>query len=244
MYGVRRSLNSFRFRWVELEIAVHLPRPTAQKRKIRTKDIEHRLQKLESSDAEPLKLLMGTYDQIYEMALGLPDEEANRATIACAVKWVLCSFRPLTSQELLEAVSIQEDGTLEDDLTEEDILEPCSNLFIKDGNGIIRLAHLSVRQYFKDRHPEQYDPGRQHHQATRSCLWTIRGFRKGERVLDNALNLGSPKAFGTGLWSFSSFITYSRQNWSAHYNASERDLLLLDTLASAKKSLNSPFQNW
>lgn len=232
-----------RFRWAELEIEVYLPRPNAQRRKLRSRDIDRRLATLEESQAPAIDLLMDTYEQIYAMALGEEDEQANRSSIMSAVKWVLCSFRSLTASELLHAVSIQSDGTHEDDLTEEMILSPCSNLFIKDARGLIRLAHLSVRQFFETRHSDKFSPGSQHHQAALSSLLMVRAFRNSEYQLASKTILMAKDKQDQLQTSQNSFTVYCRQNWAAHYRLSDESDELKIALQAAKSSLDHPYQN-
>ncbi|KAF2164918.1 hypothetical protein M409DRAFT_56272 [Zasmidium cellare ATCC 36951] len=231
------------FRWVELEIEVYLPRPNAQRRKLRSRDIDKRLETLENSQAPVIDLLMDTYEQIYAMALGEEDEEANRHTIVSALKWVLCSFRSLTASELLRAVSVQSDGTYEDDLTEDMILNSCSNLFIKDARGLIRLAHLSVRQFFETKHEQDFCPEFQHRQAALSALSTVGVFRDSEYQLEMFTVLLAKEPQKQLPVSQDSFTVYCRQNWAAHYRFSDRTEDSRNTLRKIKKVLNHPFQH-
>lgn len=161
-----------------------------------------------------------------------------------ALKWVLCSFRSVTASELLRAVRVQSDGTYEDDLTEDMILNSCSNLFIKDARGLIRLAHLSVRQFFETKHEQEFRPELQHRQAGLSALWTVAVFRDSEYQL-NMFTVIRAKISQTPLpVSQDSFTVYCRQNWAAHYRFSDQSEDLRNTLRAIKNVLNHPFQHF
>ena len=74
-------------------------------------------------------------------------EEESRAIAARAYKWMLCAERPLSLNELAEAVSIPDAGTDEllEPVTAEDLKKICSNFIISD------LADASVGEYVKRR---------------------------------------------------------------------------------------------
>lgn len=138
------------------------------------KDIERRLEKLERSQAPAIELLFDAYEEIYQYALGDADQESRQFVVKTAIKWVLCSFRQLDTNSLRYMVSIQPDGTMDDDVTPELILEYCSNFIVQTSAGSIKLAHLSVRQFFEERKSAEFSASRQHLQVSMTCMILVR----------------------------------------------------------------------
>ncbi|RDL30188.1 uncharacterized protein BP5553_10466 [Venustampulla echinocandica] len=140
------------FLWVTLQVGVFLP----QDRRARPKtveDVESRLKALEASGADLHERLSSAYDQVYKIAIGPADQSRRKAMVDTALKWVLCSYRPVNISELCYAVAIGPDGVLNESIKNGDdvLLEVCSNLLTKDPSGVIRLSHLSVKEYFQGR---------------------------------------------------------------------------------------------
>lgn len=72
-----------------------------------------------------------------------------------AIKWVLCAFRPLQSELLLEAISYAYEGDclIQSELrTEQDILTLCQDFLTVDAERKIwMLPHVSVAEYFESK---------------------------------------------------------------------------------------------
>ncbi|KAI9772499.1 MAG: hypothetical protein M1840_000704 [Geoglossum simile] len=149
------------FRWVELQLNLVL---VIQRPLHRTK-IEERLKRLETSTAVPD--LNKTYDDVYDM-----NTEGGYGELAAkAFKWVLCSFEPLHIDVLVSAVAIFADGRWDETFTKDSMLNRfCSNFIITDDSGIVRFAHLSVREYLEQHRSGLYSPLQSHTQAAVSCL--------------------------------------------------------------------------
>ncbi|KAH7109298.1 hypothetical protein B0J11DRAFT_238031 [Dendryphion nanum] len=150
------------FRWVVLEIDIFLPRTQRQGGRMLSKDVDRRLTKLENSEAPPVELLLDAYEELYKYALGSEDEVSRQLVVKTVMKWVLCSFRPLHAETLCYAVALQPDGTIDEDITSDDILAYCSNFLVQTSGKVVKLAHLSVRQFFEERKLEEFSGPQQH----------------------------------------------------------------------------------
>lgn len=104
--------------------------------------------------------LKSTYEEMLQSATSDPDE---RELLGRALEWVLCSARPLTTKELLLAVSQDPEShgikTQMEDLDEDLMLKWTQNLLILDdspGDGfnrrspVWRLAHQAVAEYLEE----------------------------------------------------------------------------------------------
>lgn len=223
---------------MELAIDYYLPAPKAQKRRIAQADIERRLSKLENSQSTLIERLMETYQDIWEIALGDEDEESTRMAVTSTMKWVLCSFRPLTTVELLDALAADSGDRFDEAI----LLERCSNFVVKDLTGHIRLAHLSVRQFFEDQLTAEYNPSAQHSQAAWSSLLTVISFRQSSHEQKASLRVSESKGRHSDVVC-KSFVDYCRASWAQHYHLSERSTRLEELLDANRRTLDEPFRN-
>ncbi|CUS07295.1 unnamed protein product [Tuber aestivum] len=98
-----------------------------------------------------LHALSRNMDQTYELALTkIPPEDAILAQRI--LQWLVCSFRPLTLEELVEAIAIDPGACTLDRTTllndPEDIKEICAGLAsLGDDGKTVGLAHFSVKEY-------------------------------------------------------------------------------------------------
>lgn len=72
-----------------------------------------------------------------------------------AFQWVMCAPFPLSSAELVAAVSQDPDTDETDpvDISISFVLETCQNLLTVDQkSGVCRFSHLSVQEYFETYH--------------------------------------------------------------------------------------------
>jgi ankyrin repeat protein len=95
--------------------------------------------------------------------------------------WVVHAVRPLQTEELIDAVAVEDSSTMRSDLhryPKEVILEVCANLLVEE-NQFIRPIHYSVQEYFTkppkgviDSHCSKYFTAFEHAQAqlAKSCL--------------------------------------------------------------------------
>jgi hypothetical protein len=126
--------------------------------------IRAQLKALEASAALPN--LNEVYSQVYEMNT----EGGYEEYAAKALKWVLCSFEPLSIDALVSAVAVTVDSGRDETATKDAILNRyCSNFIVIDDAGMVRFAHVSVKEYLEKKRSE-YSPLQCHTQAAVSCL--------------------------------------------------------------------------
>jgi hypothetical protein len=111
----------------------------------RERDMRQRLGKLPQG-------LQKAYDDILEQIRA--QDGSGGAVAERAFKWVMCSFKPLSTDELLGAVCQNpddEDAASPVDIDADFVLEACHNLLmIEPESGKWKFAHLSVQEYFED----------------------------------------------------------------------------------------------
>ncbi|UKZ88575.1 uncharacterized protein TrAFT101_004327 [Trichoderma asperellum] len=98
--------------------------------------------------------LMAAYDRLWD-DLENQHNESDMALAVRAIKWVLCSFTPLTSTILLEAIRYAHKGDrfVRIELrAEQEILSLCQDLLTVDvARGVWMLPHASVAEYFESK---------------------------------------------------------------------------------------------
>lgn len=203
-------LTLHRFIWVKLQLNLFLHE--IKSRRIRLEeDIETKLLSLERSQAIGEDQLYRTYDDIYTIAIGANEQVRRKEIVVTALRWVLSAFRTLTLRELAYATSIRSDGSVASSVQEELVLEFCSNLLVEDTSGIVRLAHLSVRNYLEDRKPPEFERHLNHRQAALTCLYFANSprFREMSNSEVETLQEGNVK-------STKGFYSYVASNWHKH----------------------------
>jgi ankyrin repeat protein len=157
-------LHCFRFRWVSLQI-----QNLCDSRRIKVaEDISEELVRLPKS-------LVESYEAIYRSISN--SGSASRTIAGKVLRWLICAQRPLKSQELIAAVSVDSQGAILGKSIE-DLLDMCCNLVVLDLEmDVFRFAHLSVREYLESR--EEYTLSDAHALALERCLdaYTYRPLR-------------------------------------------------------------------
>ena len=99
--------------------------------------------------------LTGAYGEIYNR---IQKQGRRGSQLALnAFRWVQCSYEPLRSETLLDAVTVEVDGSGEFSckptaLRATDLLKVCQNLLILDERlNVFRFAHRSVEEYLETR---------------------------------------------------------------------------------------------
>jgi ankyrin repeat protein len=127
-----------RFQWVNLQI----------EELIRCKTGGARRDRLATLPGD----LKAAYDKIYDRIENLKD----RAVLERCVKWVMCACRPLSSEELLAAAQLDQNGEsliVDSPVSEETLLSLCNNLLVIDSQREVwQFSHFSVAEYFIDKH--------------------------------------------------------------------------------------------
>ena len=181
---------------------------------------------------------METYQDIWNVAQGDDDEHTTRAALVSAMKWVLCSFRPLKTAELLDALASDSCERFDEKI----LLERCSNLIVEDSSGYVRLAHLSVKHFFEDWLKANFAPRSQHSQAALSSLLVVVNFRESKEKFGNLQTDAEINEYDRQI-DRDSFVLYCRTHWADHYRLSERSSDLKALLDTHRDLLNCPFDN-
>ena len=79
---------------------------------------------------------MNTQEQPYRRALAIK-----------ALRWVFCAFKPLTIEDLAQAVALDSDGNTDTVVTGSFLLQICGSFIIVTNSGSVRFAHRSVKEY-------------------------------------------------------------------------------------------------
>ena len=91
------------------------------------------------------------------------------------LRLVLCSFQPFTLKDIVQAIALDSDGTVDPAVDEDFVLQLSSNFMVVTRAGLVRFAHRSVKEYLK----QSFLPGstraelssiRAHTQAAVTCL--------------------------------------------------------------------------
>ena len=96
--------------------------------------------------------LKGAYGEIYKRIL---DQKGSAPQLALAAfRWIHCSYEPLCSETLLDAIMVEigEQGEFshKDAITANGVLKACQNLLLFDNQlDVFRFAHLSVHEYLE-----------------------------------------------------------------------------------------------
>ncbi|KAI8964746.1 hypothetical protein F5Y11DRAFT_363396 [Daldinia sp. FL1419] len=186
------------------------------------KDVQLKLYALESSKTIGEERLYNTYHEVYDIAIGSGDSQLYRKEmVRIALCWVLCAFRSLTPGEFAYTISVRLDETEASEIQGGLILAFCSNLLVEDTTGIIRLQHLSVRDYLENRRKSNFSIELVHLQAAFTCFYFTESYR-GE-----ALQQYQENSSGQGnTTSSKSFERYVHTYWPRHclnWAFSERD---------------------
>lgn len=118
------------------------------------------------------------------------------------LKWVLYAARPLSHNELIQAVSFQPTSSSYN-LFVPVLLDICHNLLVRDGElGVRRFAHFSVQEFLL----RQFDAEGDHARLAEVCLTTL---------LAPAVDYG----FESALMDYgveSALMGYATHNWAEH----------------------------
>ncbi|KAL6806209.1 hypothetical protein J3E68DRAFT_433930 [Trichoderma sp. SZMC 28012] len=102
------------------------------------------------------KIPMSLNASYHELFTGM--SSYSQETLRRAVMWVMCAYKPLSSNQLLSAVrlSMNSDGEshdIEEELTEETLRSICRHLVVTDSErDVWKFPHASVNEYFETEH--------------------------------------------------------------------------------------------
>ena len=182
-------------------------------------DIEQKLGKLPDE-------LKGAYQEIYTK---LAKSEHAKALVDRACMWVMCTYKPVTTVELIGAICIDPNSNtfrLTCEVDEDLLLRLCKYLLVLDSQRKIwRFSHLSVAEYFED---NGWGRPQAHCHAAKVCL----------KLLIEALK--EPSETHDIFHPKHPLQSYSRCYWIAHaqtQEGQEADTVLANLL---KTFLGSP----
>lgn len=112
------------------------------------------------------KGLTRTYKEIYEQ---ISADEDQKIVVDRAFIWVMCSYGPMRSEQLLSAIRHDENhNELEEEIDTTMLLSLCKNLLVFDEPlNRFRFCHASVSEYIEK---ELWNSQRAHCYAAKSCL--------------------------------------------------------------------------
>lgn len=171
--------------------------------------------------------LEGTYEEIFGEQIGT-GQENDKLLAHAAMKWIMCSTRPLSPDELVEAsnVGLPTSSSNADINT---ILEACHSLVVIDREAnVVRFAHTSVHEFLQRK---GWDSIQTNAVAAGACLSTI-------------VNVLHPHSSST---PHTPFVLYSIYYWPHHAQLCDDGKNIHIQLKSFLGTLETPaqsFLNW
>jgi ankyrin repeat protein len=139
--------------------------------------------------------LKQTYDIIYQQILA--EEDNARKAAKFVIMWIVSAYRPLTPNEILSALYWSD---IEDILDLEVLLRICHNLVRFDVElGVLRLTHLSVREYFEKYH---FGETEGHMLIARTCFSILQFGEEGHQLFQDQDPEMSIKPYAILSWPF------------------------------------------
>ncbi|KAF7503927.1 hypothetical protein GJ744_003008 [Endocarpon pusillum] len=200
------------FRWAQMQLEDFLSssasRPPLHTRTEFNDKLERLRQRTGVSDLDQ------EYARIYSENTIVGYESCIHA--ARAYKLLLCSFKPMTLNQLVSAVAMQEDGNSHPDVSGPYILDICSN-FITVTRDEVQFAHASAREYLESRRVGEYEEfghNAQHCEAALTSLYAVRHYC-GE-LLNHAIETGQYELPCRRLPVELHFTCYAAIFWATH----------------------------
>lgn len=186
------------------------------------------------------------YDEVF--ALNTQNQEYTRKLSLKALYWVLCCFTPLSLDSLVQVVALESNGSVDPFVTEDFVLQICSNFIRIKESRDVRFAHRSVKEYLTSRFPQSRLV--RHAQAAETCLTFLAS-------LDDETKWGTlPKdpREDTKILRLSSFEIYACFLWAYHcekilkLGVSDEELIEMRRkrflLSGANKNKCNAFTKW
>jgi len=189
---------------------------------------------------DSLKALPETLKAAYEEIYNRIRKQSRRASQLAlnAFRWVQCSYEPLQSETLLDAVTVEIDCTGEfsregTGVKASHLLKACQNLLILDERlNVFRFAHLSVEEYMQTQQLKEYS----HTEIAKICLSLVCSSRS---WTDYDITLTTRE----GRYHDRHLLLYSAVFWPLHLRRCEDSCQILDTLWKVFVS-EAIFQRW
>jgi len=189
---------------------------------------------------ESLKVLPETltdaYGEIYQR-IRMQSRRASQLALN-AFRWVQCSYEPLQSEMLLDAVTVEIDSSggfsrICTALRATDLLRVCQNLLVLDERlNVFRFAHLSVEEYLET----QQFKFNSHTEIAKICLSLVCSSRS---WADYDITLETRE----GRYHDRHLLLYSAVFWPWHLNLCNDSCQILAALWDSFKS-EATFQHW
>ena len=161
-----------------------------------------------------------------------PDSQDRKYAMR-AMQWVLFAREDITIDELARAISVDRDGSFDEELDGAMLLDICSNLILIDKSGLCRLAHISIKGYILridevDSVSGLFTEAQIHAQMAERCLCYLTNI---ETIYSRDCNQGAT--------ADRSFTKYALFHWAHHCDLATLELRSVEPL----RSLFSPFMN-
>jgi len=189
---------------------------------------------------DSLKVLPETLTDAYGEIYNRIRNQSRRASQLAlnAFRWVQCSYEPLRSETLLDAVTVEVDGSGEFShkctaVRATDLLKACQNLLILDERlNVFRFAHLSVEEYLETQ-LLRVDSDTEIAKICLSLVCSSRSWTDYDVALETR----------EGRYRDRHLLLYSAVFWPWHLNRSEDSCQILAVLWEAFVS-EATFQHW
>ncbi|ERF72750.1 hypothetical protein EPUS_04803 [Endocarpon pusillum Z07020] len=126
------------FQWVKLRIGIFFPKPPLET----TTKVQKELKELRTANPKDLN---PTYRRLYANNV----IQYERQNTAKTYRLILSAYKPLTLKQVREAVSIENDGKINNEVDEEYIRRRCHSFVIENEDGYLQFAHESARLFLE-----------------------------------------------------------------------------------------------
>ena len=149
---------------------------------------------------------MNTQDQPYQRGLAIK-----------ALQWVYCAFKPLSIEDLAQAIALDSDGNTDTVVTGNFLLQICGSFIIVTNSGSVKFAHRSVKEYLTHSELTDYwgwcfSLSNAHAQVAETCLSFLISFEDASKWAKLPTNLHE-EALGLRLTGFEMYACFF---WASH----------------------------
>ena len=145
------------------------------------------------------------------------EQPYRRALAVKALQWVFCAFKPLTIDDLAQAVALDSDGNTDTVVTATFLLQICGSFIIVTNSGSVKFAHRSVKEYLmRDLLPGsqgfEFSFSNAHAQVAETCLLLLLSFEDASKWARLPTNFHE-EALGLNLTGFEMYACFF---WASH----------------------------
>lgn len=131
-----------------------------------SKDVIARLDKLEQITETPDLAMV--YSELWDLNIAYGSE--SREIAKKVFKWIIASKTPLKLKDLSAAAAYRSSGDLDAEADENFVNALCSNFIFIEQTGLVRFAHISVRDYLLETKSAEFTLELAHAQIATTCL--------------------------------------------------------------------------